>query len=136
MLAIYVDGGVYTHLNRTTWAAIVVENDVVINIMKGELMCSGGEDVETAESSAFYHALEYVKRNPANYVIYTDSRSLLDKVQGKCHNATRNPHVKYAQRVLAEFKASPLPISLQFVWKPRRSNDYMKMVDDLCHIEN
>jgi ribonuclease HI len=134
-LTVYTDGGVYSDDNLVKWAFIVVENDEdIIHQETGELN-GGGEhnhDVERAESEALFRACEWCKSEGGNYRLYTDSKSMLDKIQNRVPNATKNPHVKGIQTILKEIKSSPLPSSLTIEWLKRRSNRWMQTVDDYC----
>jgi len=136
---VYVDGGVYADHNLVTWAYIVERNGDVIGSKSGSLYASGNHsaDVETAESEAMYQVIkDYISNKPDNYVMYSDSRSFIDKIENRCANATHNPHVRYIQESISMFKGSPLPVSFQVKWKARRSCEWMKRVDDLCHKSN
>jgi ribonuclease HI len=133
-LQIYTDGGCYKELNIVKWSFIVVENNEdIIQSGTGTLSASGGFDVERAESEALYRALVFCKENPDNYRIYTDSRSVLDKIENKVNNATRNPHIKGIQEILVQIKNSPYPCSVSLNWCKRRSNKWMQEVDDRCY---
>jgi ribonuclease HI len=135
MKEVYCDGGCYQQLNKIMWAYIIVDNNKIIQENHGNQNCSGfhREDVEKGESEAFYNACQFISNHPNNYVIYSDSRSFIDKIQKRCSNATKNPHVKYIQNLIAQIKGSPLPQSLVIKWKPRRSNKWSKYVDDLAN---
>jgi len=129
---IYCDGGVYPKENKVIWGFIVVDTDEVIQIQNGWINGSGGFDVERAESEALFQAFEYIKKNPNNYRIYTDSRSVIDKIEGKVSNATKNPHIKGIQKILEKEKYSQFPTSITLEWKRRRSDIFSEKVDDLC----
>jgi ribonuclease HI len=134
MIQIYTDGGVFQDRNEIKWAFVAVENDDVVWKQAGTMACGGkhNEDVERAESEALYQACQRISQHVNNYVIYSDSRSFIDKIQKRCSNATKNPHVKYIQELLSQIKGTPLPYSLTIKWKPRRSDRWSKYVDDLC----
>jgi ribonuclease HI len=133
-LNIYTDGGVYQQLNLVKWAYIIVENDEdIIHADGGELNGSGGFDVERAESEAIYQALYYCKEFIGNYHLFTDSKSVLDKLANKVPNATKNPRITGIQSLIKEINSNPLPCSISLYYKKRRSNKWMIEVDNRCY---
>jgi ribonuclease HI len=132
-LAIYTDGGVYEKMSLVKWAYIIVENNEdIIESASGRLEYSGGFDVERAESEAIYRAVEYCYNHPNNYRIYTDSRSILDKIENKVNNNTRNPHIPGIKMYIKKINESQLPESIQIKYLKRRSNKWSQEVDDRC----
>jgi ribonuclease HI len=132
-LEIYTDGGVYPNRSLVRWAYIIVENNEdIIESAGGILEYSGGFDVERAESEAIYRAVEYCYNNPDNYRIYTDSRSVLDKIEKKVNNNTRNPHISGIRMYIKKINESQLPQSVQIKYFKRRSNKWSQEVDDRC----
>ena len=130
-LSIYTDGGVYKELNLVKWAFIIVENNEnIIYAEEGELNSSGGSDVERAESEAIFKALNYCLNNFDNYQLFTDSRSVLDKIENRVPNATKNPHIKSIQEILKKIKNTPDPCSVSLHYCKRRSSKWMCEIDD------
>jgi ribonuclease HI len=132
-LDIYTDGGYYANLNLVKWAYIVVENDEdIISSDSGNLNGSGSFDVERAESMAIFNALNYCSMYPQNYRLKTDSRSMLDKIENKVPNATKNPLIKGIQEKIKQIKTSPFPCSISLSYCKRRSNKWSREVDNRC----
>jgi ribonuclease HI len=135
-LEIYTDGGVYSDLNLVKWAFIVVENNEDMIYSESGDLNGGGEhnfDVERAESEAIFNALNWVRNNSGNYFLFTDSKSVLEKIRRKSWVHTKNPRIPGICNILEEIKNSPLPISVNLSYCKRRSNIWMKKVDDLCY---
>jgi ribonuclease HI len=134
---LYTDGGYYKSKNRLMWGYIVVEDGRVIDDHEcGALEGSGANDVERAEVEALRRAAEYTLSHPDNYVIHTDSKSLIDKIQKRVPNATREPSVTRIQRIISDANSSPLPQSIVLKFEKRRSNEFMKRVDDMCELHD
>ena len=139
VLEVYTDGAAYTEDNVLTWAYIIVRDERIVHQNCDIIYASGkhAPDVETAESEAMYQVIkDHITNHPDNYILYTDSKSLHDKIYDHCNNASKNPHIKFIQDTLKKFKESPLPISFQVKWRRRCSNDWMSAVNDLTKKEN
>jgi ribonuclease HI len=135
-LNISCDGGVYEKENLITWAYVITDNKSIVHQDSGS-MNGGGEhwhNVEIAESEAIYKACEFCNNYRHNYKIYTDSQAVLDKIQGKVPNATKNSRIKAIQNILKEFKESPSPCSLTIQYKPRCSDDSSTYVHNLTKV--
>jgi ribonuclease HI len=127
-IEIYTDGGVYDFLNLCKWAIYVPSKD---HIEKGTFPGSGSYDVERAESFAILKACEYALNNLGNYTLLTDSRSVLDKIQNRVSNATKNPDIVGIKNLIKKINSNPGPCSLNLKFLRRRSNEFSKIVDDL-----
>jgi ribonuclease HI len=135
-IIIYTDGGVSKE-EYLQWAWYI--NDKTY--LTGTLRRSFDNDVELAEAEALFSAVDWIYRRFlsgifANYEIQSDSRAVLDKIKKRVNNSTRIPHIKGIQNMLEEIKDSPNPINVNFKWQPRRSNEGMKKVDDLCDFKD
>jgi ribonuclease HI len=133
-LSVYTDGSYNEKANLIKWAWLVTDGENVIARDSGGENAGGrgNYDVEKAEAAAMKGAIDWIKDHPANYTVITDSKSLIAKIESRVANATKDPTVPYIQRTIKSFKESPLPISLAFVWRRRRSDKFMEMVDDEC----
>jgi len=129
-IGFYVDGSYNKEMNSYKWAVIRVENDKITNEWWGERNATGKADVEWAESDAIMFACNQATFNN-NYIIYTDSKSVIDKVTKRVPNATKNPNIAGIRNMLNCYKRSVLPISLEFQHMKRCSNSFMKRVDKL-----
>jgi ribonuclease HI len=131
---VYTDGGCYENSRRVLWAFIVIVDDQLFYTQTGSLPYSGNHNsnVENAEIESLCKAIDWCLENPSNYEIITDSRAVLDKIEGKVSNATRHPYVKHIQSVITTMNNNPFPMSLVIKWHRRRSNKWMELVDDLC----
>jgi ribonuclease HI len=136
-LEIYCDGGYYKELNLVKWAFLIIENNEdILYSESGSLNGSGGFDVERAESEAIFKALYYCREFKGNYILYTDSRSVLDKIENKVPNATKNPRIAGIQNLIKDIRECHLPSSIALKYFKRRSNKWMQEVDDRCYKEN
>ena len=122
----YTDGG------PEKWAFVVVQNDTIIHEESGKFGISASTNNDDTESEGIFRALQYAQTRPANYILTTDSRAIIAKINGNVANATGNPNIRGIQTILKEFKESPLPVSFTIKWEKRISNDFMKRVDFLC----
>jgi ribonuclease HI len=131
-MKIYTDGSYREDTNLIGWAWVVVDDDDLVASGEGQLLAGGrgNYDVEKAEASALKEAIDWIRENPCNVEIITDSRSLIDKIQKKCANATKDPSVPYVRRAIEEFNRSPQPISIALRWKKRRTDKWQRIVDD------
>jgi len=131
-LEIYTDGGWYEQKNRITWGFIIVDNDVIQYTENSHGSGAHKADVERAESEAIIQACKYVAKNPGNYRLYTDSKSVINKIENKVPNATKNPNIKGIQKILNSVNSSWNPESLVIEYKRRRSDIFSEHIDDLC----
>jgi ribonuclease HI len=131
---VYCDGGVYDDDQLVKWAFLVVKDKTVIHKECGTVPYSGNHNanVENAEAEAISRAVDWCFENSGNYVLYTDSRSMLDKIHKNVSNATKQPLVNHIRRSVDAIKSSVLPISIDLKYKRRRSDEFSKIVDDLC----
>ena len=123
---IYTDGG------TEKWAFVVVKDNKIIYEESGKFGISASTCNDDTESEGVFRALQYAKTRPDNYILTTDSQSIIAKVNGNVTNVTGNPNIKGIQTILKEFKDSTLPISFSLKWEKRISNEFMKRVDFLC----
>jgi len=132
-LEIYTDGSYFKQLNKVIWGFIVVDNDKIMCSDNCRITGAGKADVEWAESEAILQACAFVKENPGNYRLYTDSKSVIDKIEKRVSNATKNPNIKGIQNALKNINNSWNPESLVIEYKRRRSDKFSKHIDDLCN---
>ena len=123
---IYTDGG------PQKWAFVVVKENVIIHEESGFFGLSASTSNDDTESEGIFRAMLYAKERPDNYILTTDSQSIIAKVNGNVANVTRNPNIKGIQTILKEFKESLLPVSFSLRWEKRLSNEFMKRADALC----
>jgi len=123
---IYTDGG------PEKWAFVVVKDDAIIHEESGTFGISASTNNDDTESEGIFRALQYAKDHPDNYILVTDSRAVLAKINGNVNNVTKNPNIRGIQNILHDFKNSTMPISFSIKWEKRISNDFMKRVDLLC----
>jgi ribonuclease HI len=123
---IYTDGG------PEKWAFVVVKDDEIIHEESGTFGISSSTNNDDTESEGIFRAVQYAKEHPANYILTTDSKAIIAKVNGNVANATGNPNIRGIQSLLKEFKESQLPISFSIKWEKRLSNGFMRRADDLC----
>ena len=123
---IYTDGG------PEKWAFIVVKENKIIHEESGTFGISASTNNDDTESEGIFRALQYAKNHPCNYILFTDSRAIIAKVNGNAVNATKNPNIRGIQTLLNEFKESHMPISVSVKWQKRLSDEFMKRVDFLC----
>jgi ribonuclease HI len=133
-LTVYTDGGFFQDTNVIKWAWLITDGEDII--ASGDGSENGGGrgnyDVEKAEATAMKGAIDYIHEHPGNYLLVTDSKSMIDKIQNRCANATKDPTVPYIRRTIDNFRRSPYPISLEISWRKRRSDKWMIEVDDRC----
>ncbi|MCL2007357.1 MAG: hypothetical protein FWG77_04660 [Treponema sp.] len=123
---IYTDGG------PEKWAYVVVKDNSIVHEESGIFGISASTTNDDTESEGIYRALLYVKDNPGNYILTTDSQAMIAKINGNVVNVTGNPNIRGIQSLLKEFKESHLPVSVAIKWEKRLSNEFMKRVDSLC----
>jgi ribonuclease HI len=123
---IYTDGGL------EKWAFVVVKDDRIIFEKSGLFGISASTSNDDTESEGIFRAIQYAKEHPGNYILVTDSKAIIAKVNGNMVNATRNPNIKGIQTILKEFTESQSPVSFSIKWEKRLSNEFMKRADFLC----
>ena len=123
---IYTDGGV------EKWAFVVAKDNKIIHEESGVFGLGVSTSNDDTESEGIFRAVQYAKDHPGNYILTTDSRSIIAKVNGNVFNVTKNPNIRGIQSLLKEFKDSRLPVSISIKWEKRLSNEFMKRADDLC----
>ena len=123
---IYTDGGI------EKWAFVAVKNDKIFYEESGVFGLGASTSNDDTESEGIFRAIQYARDHPDNYILTTDSRSIIAKVNGNIANVTRNPNIRGIQTLLKEFKESQLPVSFSIKWEKRLSNEFMKRADELC----
>jgi ribonuclease HI len=127
---IYTDGGL------AKWAFVVVKDNKIIHEETGVFGLSASTSNDDTESEGIFRAIQYAKEHPDNYILTTDSKAIIAKVNGNVANATKNPNIQGIQTLLKEFKETHLPISFSIKWEKRLSNEFMRRADYLCREEN
>ena len=125
-IRIYTDGG------DEKWAFLAVKGGRVIHEESGSFGIAASTNNDDTESEGIFRALLYAKDHPGNYILSTDSRAIIAKVNGNVANATGNPNIRGIQSLLTEINESPLPVSVSIKWEKRLSNEFMKRADILC----
>lgn len=133
-ITIYTDGSWHAKKRFGRWAYIVVKNEKVIDSHYGYTEPTHRAPIELAESTALLNACQYCKENKGNYIIITDSKTCVEKINKNCANASGQPNIKGIQNILNEFKNSIEPISLSIKFKKRNSNKFMVEVDRLSKV--
>jgi len=123
---IYTDGG------TEKWAFVVVKDNGIIYEEAGVFGISASTSNDDTESEGIFRAVQYAKEHPANYILVTDSRAIIAKLNGNTANATRNPNINGIKKILRELNESQAPVSFSIKWEKRLSNEFMKRVDFLC----
>ena len=123
---IYTDGG------SEKWAFVVARDKRIIHEESGIFGIWATTSNDDTESEGIYRALQYVKDNPDNYILITDSQAMIAKINGNAANVTKNPNIRGIQSLLKEINESPLPVSIAIKWEKRISNEFMKRADSLC----
>jgi ribonuclease HI len=123
---IYTDGG------PEKWAFVVVKDCCIIHEESGVFGIEASTNNDDTESEGIFRAMVYAKEHPNNYILTTDSQSMIAKVNGNMVNVTRNPNIRGIQTILKEFKESQKPVSFSIRWEKRLSNEFMKRADELC----
>jgi ribonuclease HI len=131
-IRVYTDGSYREETNLIGWAWLATDGEDVLAYGDGSRPAGGrgNYDVEKAEASALKEAVDWIRSNATNVEVITDSKSLIDKIEKKCSNATKDPAVPYIQRTIEEFNRSPLPISISLRWQKRRTDEWQRKVDD------
>jgi len=123
---IYTDGGL------EKWAFVVVKDGNIFYEEAGVFGLCASTNNDDTESEGIFRAIQYAKEHPDNYILTTDSQSMIAKINGNVANVTRNPNIRGIQTILKEFKESQLPISFSIKWEKRLANEFMKRADELC----
>ena len=123
---IYTDGGL------EKWAFVIVKDGEIFYEESGVFGLVVSTSNDDTESEGIFRAIQYAKDHPDNYILTTDSQSMIAKINGNVANVTRNPNIRGIQTLLKEFKESQLPVSFSIKWEKRLSNKFMKRVDELC----
>ena len=123
---------IYTDRGPEKWAFVVVKDDRIVYEDSGIFGISASTNNDDTESECIFRALQYAKIHPGNYILTTDSQSVIAKINGNVVNANRNPNIRGIQTLLKEFKDSPLPVSFSIKWEKRISNRFLKRADELC----
>jgi ribonuclease HI len=123
---IYTDGG------PEKWAFVVVKDDIIIHEESGTFGISASTSNDDTESEGIFRAIQYAKEKAGNYILVTDSKAIIAKVNGNVANATGNPNIRGIQTLLKEFEESHQPVSFSLKWEKRLSNEFMKHADALC----
>ena len=123
---IYTDGGL------EKWAFVIVKDGEIFYEESGIFGLVVSTSNDDTESEGIFRAIQYAKAHPDNYILTTDSQSMIAKINGNVANVTRNPNIRGIQTLLKEFKESQLPVSFSIKWEKRLSNKFMKRVDELC----
>jgi len=93
-----------------------------------------GSTNDDTESAAILKACESARELGGNWIIVTDSRAILRKIDGGT-NATGQPNVNGIRRILKEVNESNGPDSIQIKWMKRLSTPEMVEADRLCKEE-
>ena len=68
---IYTDGGL------EKWAFVVVKKDKIIHEETGIFGLSVSTSNDDTESEGIFRAIQYIKDHPGNYILTTDSQSII-----------------------------------------------------------
>jgi len=123
---IYTDGG------PEKWAFVVVKENKIIHEVSGVFGLGVSTSNDDTESEGIYRAVQYANDHPGNYILTTDSKAIIAKVNGNVANVTKNPNIRGIQTLLKEIKESQRPVSIVIKWEKRLSNEFMRRVDALC----
>jgi len=123
---IYTDGG------PEKWAFVVVKENKIIHEESGAFGIGVSTSNDDTESEGVFRAIKYAAERPDNYILTTDSKSIMAKVNGDIANVTKNPNIRGIQSLLKEFKETPGPVSFSIKWEKRLSNEFMRRADALC----
>jgi len=123
---IYTDGG------AEKWAFVVVKDGKIFYEEYGVFGLGVSTSNDDTESEGIFRAIQYAKERPDNYILTTDSQSIIAKLNGNVANVTKNPNIRGIQTILKEFKESQSPISFSIKWEKRLANEFMKRADELC----
>jgi ribonuclease HI len=123
---IYTDGG------KEKWAFVVVKDGKIIHEESGTFGLEASTNNDDTESEGIFRAIQYAKEHPDNYMLITDSKAMIAKIEGNVANATGNPNIRGIQNLLKDFKESHLPISFSIKWEKRLSCEFSKRADALA----
>jgi len=123
----------YTDGSDKNYAIVVVENDAEVARHVGSV---AGEKAtitnDETESAAALWAAEYATRLPGHYVMITDSKSLVNKINGTWKDHTRNADFAGVRKLINDINANQNPVSFRVVWRKRLSDKWMRLVDELA----
>jgi ribonuclease HI len=131
---LYTDGSYNEKLNKVTWGFIVVKDGIISYEANGSMPAAHKADVERGESAAILEACKHAKKYRGNYRLYTDSKSVINKIGNRVPNATRNPDIAGIQNILRSFRESMRPESLVIEYHRRCSDKFSEHVDSLCRL--
>ena len=123
---IFTDGG------PEKWAFVVVKENKIIYEESGIFGICASTSIDDTESEGIFRAIQYAWEHPDNYILTTDSKAIIEKVNNNVANVTKNPNIRGIQTLLKEFKESQKPVSFTIKWEKRLSNEFMKRADSLC----
>jgi len=90
-----------------------------------------GATNDCTEAVAILRACEHAEKAGGNWIVITDSRAALNKIDGGT-NATGEPSINGIKRILERVNGSHGPNSIQLRWMKRRGTQEMIMADELC----
>lgn len=119
------------------WAAIIVERDVPIKILKGSGFPMTNNE---AELTAIFHAIKYATDNPNDtFVIHSDSAYCLNAVQDWIYNWAVNGWINSKKEQIANIElfkqiyklVKYKPLNIQYCKVKGHSGDFFnEMADD------
>jgi ribonuclease HI len=123
----------YTDGSDKNYAVVVVESDTEVARYVGSV---AGEKAtinnDQTESAAAMWAAKYAAKRPGHYVMVTDSKSLVNKINSAWKDHTRNADFAGVRRLIHDINADLGPFSFRIMWKKRLSDKWMKLVDELA----
>lgn len=133
-IKIFCDGSYHSKSRYARWAVVIVKNEEIIEADFGYIDPSKRNSVELVESVAIWKACQYCKEHKGNYIIYSDSKSAVNKINSNCNNCSGNRYIKGIQNIISEYNGSIEPISISLRYKKRCSDKFMIMVDELSRV--
>jgi len=86
---------------------------------------------DDTESLAVLRACEFAEKAGGNWIIVTDSRAVIKKIEGGT-NATRQPNINGIKNILKRVNEKRTPCSIHVRWARRLSEPEMVEADRLC----
>jgi len=124
---------IYTDGSDSSWAFIAVRDDKEVATAMGDMEgVPATTDNDRTEGRAIFKAVEWAMSNPGNYVLITDSKSAINKLNGNWKDHTGNADWMGAIRMIASVNESPGPVSFRIVWRERLSDEWMRRVDKMA----